>query len=188
MYKDINIKLQMTLYEKRNLTSKLFTDTLGKPKIITKKYNQALCVKRICSTNSEFEAGIIRIVYRFSKRGSVKTFVENQIEAVGKLDRSVLLAEKKKIMKVSCLPLSVTWNSKFPNIKNILQQQWYLQKIEPTSENTIQQPQQTNKSLAFRKKEQLKDITGSNKIEFNKLKGKALIIAAGNCTPCLSNN
>ena len=42
-------------------------------------YSQALCVKRIFSTNSKFEAHDNTIKYQFVKRGHEKTPVENQI-------------------------------------------------------------------------------------------------------------
>ena len=67
--------------------------------------SQALLIIRICSTNSEFEVHINTIKDQFVKRGYEKTLTENQIEKVSKLDRSVLLAEKSKSKKASCLPL-----------------------------------------------------------------------------------
>ena len=88
-----------------------------------------LRVKRICSTNSEFEAYIKN---KFVKRGYEKSLNENQIEKVAKLNRSVLLAEQNKNQKASCLPLSVTYNRTLPNIKNILQQHWHLLKKDST--------------------------------------------------------
>ena len=68
--------------------------------------------------------------------------------------------------------------------KNILQQHWQLLKIDPTLEDTFQQIP----ILAFWRNRNLKDITGSDKIEFNKVKQKFFTVAKGNCMPCLSNN
>ena len=100
-------------------------------------YSQALRVKRICSTNSKFEAHVNTIRDQFVKRAYEKTLIENQIEKFAKLDRSVLLAEKNKSKKALRLPLSVTYNRTLSNIKNILQQHWHLLKIDPTSEETF---------------------------------------------------
>ena len=74
----------------------------------------------IGSTNSEFEAHINTIENQFLKRGYEKILIENQIEKVAKLDRSVFLRNKIS-EKASCFPLSVTYNRALPNIKNILQ-------------------------------------------------------------------
>ena len=96
-------------------------------------------VKRVSCTNSEFEAHINTIKDQFLKCGYEKTLIENQIETVAKLDRSVLLAEQNKSKKTSCLPLSVTYNRTLPNMKNILQQYCHLLKIDSTLEKTFQQ-------------------------------------------------
>ena len=60
-----------------------------------------------------------------------KTLIENQIEKVAKLDKSVRLAEKSKSEKPSCFPSSVTYNRTLQNTKNILQQHCHLIKIDP---------------------------------------------------------
>ena len=73
-------------------------------------YSQALCVKRICYTNSEVKAQYDTIKDQFIKRRYEKTLVENQIKKVEVLDRSVLLVEQSKVKKASCLPFSVTYN------------------------------------------------------------------------------
>ena len=92
-------------------------------------YSQALCVKRICYTNSEVKAQYDTIKDQFIKRRYEKTLVENQIKKVEVLDRSVLLVEQSKVKKASCLPFSVTYNWTLTNIKNILQQHWIMLKV-----------------------------------------------------------
>ena len=67
----------------------------------------------------EFKA---QIEDQLTKRGYEKTVIENQIEKVAKLDRSVLLTQQNKSKKASYLPLSVTYNRTRPNEKNVLQQ------------------------------------------------------------------
>ena len=151
-----------------------------KESIVARK--KALRVKRIFYTNFEFEAHINTIKDQLVKGGYEKTLIENQIEKVATLDRSVLLAEQNKGKKTSYLPLSVTYNRTLSNIKIILQQQWHLLKINSTLEDTFQQ----TPILAFRKSRNLRDSIGSKETEFNKVKRKSLTV--GNCTPCLSNN
>ena len=74
VYKDVNNKLQTTLYKKpmANLSSHVNSEhpTSLKESI---PYSQALSVKRICSTNSEFEAHNNVIKDQFIKYGYEKT-------------------------------------------------------------------------------------------------------------------
>ena len=167
MYKDINNKLQTTLYKKPTDRQSYLHPNLQYPRSLKESitYSQALRAKRICSTNSKFEAHINTIKDQFVKCGYEETFIENQIEKVAKLDRSVLLAEKNKSKKILCFPLSVTYNRTFPNIKNILQQHWNLLKRVTVSEETFQ----PTPILVFRRNRNPKNIIGCNKIEFNNL-------------------
>ena len=48
-----------------------------------------------------------------------KDLVEDQIEKVQKLDRSVLLREQNKSKNASCFPSSVIYNRALPKTKNI---------------------------------------------------------------------
>ena len=93
MYKDINNKLQTTLYKKPTDRQSYLHANLEHPRSLKESipYSQALRVKRICSTNSKFEAHINTIKDQFIKCGYEKTLTENQIEKVAKLDRSVIL-------------------------------------------------------------------------------------------------
>ena len=101
VYKDIHNKLQTTLYKKPTDRQSYLHADLEHPRSLKESvpYTQALRVKRICSTNSEFEAHINTIKDQFVKRGYEKTLIENHIEKVAKLDRSVLLAEQNKNKK-----------------------------------------------------------------------------------------
>ena len=186
VYKDSNNKLQTTLYKKPTDRQSYLHANSEHPRSLKESipYSQVLRVKRICFTNSEFEAHINTIKDQFVKRGYEKTLIKNQMEKVAKLDRSVLLAEQNKSKKASCLPLTVTYNRALPSIKSILQQHWHLLKIDSTLEETFQQ----TPILAFGGSRNLKDIIGGSKIEFNTVKRKSLTVAKGKCMPCLSNS
>ena len=173
VYKYINNKLQRLLYKKPTDRQSYLHAIPENPRSLKESitYSQALYVKRICSSNSEFEAHIFTIKDQFVKYGYVKTLTE---EKVARPDRSVLLVERNKSKKTSCLPLSVTFNRALPN----------LLKIDPTLEETFHQ----TPILAFLRNRNLKDIIGGNKKEVNKVKRKSLTVATGKCTPCLSNN
>ena len=120
LYKDINNKLQAALYIKPTSRQRYLHANLEHPRSLKESipYSQALLVKRICSTNPEFETLINTVEDQFIKCGYKKTLIENQIEKVVKLD----LVEQNKSNKASCLSLSVTYNRTLPNIKNMLQQ------------------------------------------------------------------
>ena len=122
VYEDTNNKLQTTLYKNPYDCQSYLHANSEHPRSLKEStaYSQALLVKRICSTISEFEAHIITIKNQLVKRGYEKTLNENHIEKVAKLDWSVLLAEQSKSKKSSCLSLSVTYKRTLPNIRNIL--------------------------------------------------------------------
>ena len=161
-YKDINNKFQTTLYKKPIDRQSYLPAKSQHPRSLKESipYSQVLRVKRICFTNSKFEAHINAIKDQFVKRGYQKNLIENQIDKVAKLDRNVLLADQNKSKKASCLPLSVTFNRALPNTKNILQQHRHLLKIDSILEDTFQQ----TTILAFCRNRNLKDIIGGNKI------------------------
>ena len=89
MYKDINNKLQTTLYKKPTDHQSHLHANSEHPRSLKEsiRYSQALRVKRICSTNSKFEAHSNTIKDQFVKRGYEKTLIENQIEKVARLDK-----------------------------------------------------------------------------------------------------
>ena len=119
MYKDVNNKLRTTFYKKSTDRQSYLQANSQHPISLKESaaYSQALRVKRICSTNSEFEVHINIIKYQFVKHGYEETLFENQIEKVEELDGSFLLAKQNKGKKASCLPFSVTCNRTLPNIK-----------------------------------------------------------------------
>ena len=93
VYRDINNKLQTTLYKKLTDRQSYLHANSGHLRSLRENiaYSQTLRV-------------------HFVKRGYEKSLIENQVEKVAKLDRSVLLAEQNKSKKVSGFPLSVTYN------------------------------------------------------------------------------
>ena len=71
LYKGISDKLQKTLYKNPTKCHFFLYANLEHPISLKESiaYSQALCVKRICSTDSEFEAHINTIKDQFVKRG-----------------------------------------------------------------------------------------------------------------------
>ena len=162
VYKDINDKLQTTLYKKpTDRESYLHANSEHLRSLKGSiPYSQALHVKRICSKNSEFEVHINITKDQFVKRGYEKTLIENQTKKVAKLDRSVLLVELNKSKNASCLPLAVTFNRKASkhNKHTSTTLAWHLLKIDSTLEETFQQAL----ILAFCRNRNLNDIIGCN--------------------------
>ena len=73
-------------------------------------------VKRICSTNTEFEC-ICRVLQeQFTKRGYNSSSIETRIKKIKSLDR-----KKTTTQKAQVLPLTVTYNRTLPTIKQIIQ-------------------------------------------------------------------
>ena len=78
--------------------------------------SQILRVKRICSTNSEFERNCKVLQEQFRKRGFDSSSIETEIKKIKLLDRKDWLTPKTT-QKAQVLPLTVTYYRTLPNIK-----------------------------------------------------------------------
>ena len=97
VYKDINNKLQTTLYKKATDHQSYLHANSEHSRSLKENvaHSQVLHVKKTCFTSSEFVSHINTIKNQFVKRGYEKALIVNQIEKVAKSDRSVLLAKQK---------------------------------------------------------------------------------------------
>ena len=79
-----------------------------------------LRVKRIYSTNSEFECNCKVLQEQLTKRGYGSFSIETEIKKIKVLNRKDLLTPKKT-QKAQVLPLTVIYNRTLPIIKQIIQ-------------------------------------------------------------------
>ena len=142
--------------------------------------SQILGIKRICSTNSEFERNCKVLHEQFTKRGYDSSLIETKTKKTKLLDRKDLLTPKTT-QKAQVLPLTVTYNRILPNIKQIIQNHWSISKTNKALEKTFS----VEPIIAFRKNKSLK-LTGESTIQNDKNIKKLSNKYEGKCIPCKS--
>ena len=138
VYKDEQQKLKTTLF-KKNTNRQSYRHAKSDHPVSLKKsipYSQILRVKRICSTNSEFERNCKVLQEQFTKRGCDSSPIKTEIKKVKLLDRKDLLTPKTT-QKTQMLTPTVTYNRTLPNIKQIIQNHWSILKTNKALEKII---------------------------------------------------
>ena len=98
VYKDHNNMLQTTIYRKQTDRQNYLDARSEHPKLLKDSipYNQALRIKRICSSQQEFLSHTAKMINQFQKRGYNRSLIEQQINKANLQERKQLLKEKKK--------------------------------------------------------------------------------------------
>ena len=86
-------------------------------------YSQALRIKTICSTTSEFNKNCAIFTKRFKERGYLQKLINEQVDEVKNTKRKQLLSTNYRTMQ-NRIPMSITYNRSLPNISNIFTKNW----------------------------------------------------------------
>ena len=186
VYIDSKNRLQTTLYKKPTDCQNYLPAKSAHPFLLRKSipYSQALRIKCICSTFKQYKKHTQDLIKRFVEKGYDESTVKKQIERVDHLDRSLLLKNYKPKRKDS-VPLSVTYNSVLPNIKEIINKHWHILNIDSSLKKIFNSSQLM---IAFRKNTSLKQLIGTNTIRSNqKFLTPRQTTTAGQCTPCYTS-
>ena len=181
VYIDNNNKLQTTLYKKSTDRQNYLHSKSEDPYSLKKSiaYSQALRIKRMCSTQNEFEKHSSNLLQQRKKKGYHHDTLKKQIEKARVQERTLLLNKNPEEVKQS-IPISITYNRTLPNIKSIVDKHWHVLQVNPELKERFQ----SSPIIAFRKNKNLKQIVGSNTIEHHK---KLIRSNNGKSSPCLSN-
>ena len=120
-------------------------------------------IKRICSTQNEFEKHSSNLLQQLIKNGYHHNTLKEQIEKARVQERTLLLNRNPEEVKQS-IPISITYNRTLPKIKSIVDKHWHVLQVNPELKERFQ----LSPIIAFPKNKNLKQITGSNTIEHNK--------------------
>ena len=114
-------------------------------------YSQILCVKRICSTSSEFKCNCKTLQYQFIKSGYDSYLIETEIKEIKLLDRKEWLISKSNTESWSVTTDSDIYNRTLPNVRQLIQTHWSIVKTNKALEKTFSVepmfPHCKNKSL-----------------------------------------
>ena len=184
VYMDNNNKLQTTLYKKPTDRQNYFHSKSEHPYSLKKSiaYSQALPIKRICSTQNEFEKHSRNLLQQLKKKGYHHDTLKEQIEKASVQERTLLLTKNREEVKQS-IPISITYNRTLPKIKSIVDNHWHFLKVNPALKETFQ----SSAVIAFHTNKNLKQMIGSNTIEHNKKLIRSNNNVNGKSSPCLSN-
>ena len=113
--------LQTTIYRKKTDRQNYLDARSEHGKLLKDNipYNQALRIKRICSSQQEFLSHTAKMINQFQKRGYNRSLIEQQINKANLQERKQLLKEKKKETATN-IPLSLKYNRTLPKIKEIV--------------------------------------------------------------------
>ena len=143
-------------------------------------YCQALRVRRICSEEKDYHESLKQLKSKFMKRGYPPYVVDNQFNKLKDLQRKDLLQYKDKNPTFK-IHFSVTYNKTLPNIKETINNNWNLLKIDSKIANAFDE----KPVISFKRNPNLRDLIGGTNLINNKkiLRKKN---TKGNCRPCFS--
>ena len=181
LYIDNNNKLQTTLYKKPTDRQNYLHSKSEHPYSLKKSiaYSQALRIKRICTTQNEFEKHSSNLLQQLKKKGYHHDTLKEQIEKARVQERTFLLNKNPEEVKQS-IPISITYNRTLPKIKSIVDKHWHVLQFNPELKERFQ----SSPIIAFRKNKNLKQII---KISNNKKLIRSNNTVNGKSSPCLSN-
>ena len=145
VYIDSKKRLQTTLYKKPTDCQTYLHARPAHPFSLKKVFHIVTC---ICSTFDEYRKHSQDLIKSFVEKGYNESTVRKKIERVDHLDRSLILKNCKSKGKDS-IPLSVTYNSVLPNIKEIINKLWHILNIDSTFKEIFNSSQLM---ITFRKK------------------------------------
>ena len=139
-------------------------------------------MKRICSENDELISNLSQLKSTLISRGYNEDHINDQFDKVNTIDRETTLRYKEKSHKLMKTPFITTFNKQNPNIKQIIDKNWNLLKLDKqTAKAFIDKP-----IIAYRRNKNLRDILGQTTISNNKVK-KPQGRPIGYCHPCKPN-
>ena len=121
VYKDQQRKIQTAIFRKPTDQKTYLHAQSNHPKSLKDSipYSQALRIKAICSTTSEFNKNYEIIAKRFKERDYVENSVNEQVDKVKNRKRKQLLLTNKKITQ-NRIPVSITYSRYLPYISKIV--------------------------------------------------------------------
>ena len=183
IYKDENNNIQTTLYHKPTYQQAFLYAKSEHPRFLKRSipYSQALRLKTICSTSTEFDKNYAIIKQKFLDRQYKEEVPDEQIKKVDRIERKELFTCKEKNNK-GRIPLSITYNRTLPNISKIVNRNWHILQINTDFHGVFQATPMT----AFKRSKNLQEIIGGHTVKQGQVFKKNLARLNGKSVPCSS--
>ena len=166
IYKDKNNTLQTTLYRKPTDQQSYLHAHSDHTKSLKRSMpcSQALRIKTICSTLTEYKTHCAILKENFIERGYEENILKDEIDKVDNIDRKELLRKKEKNIK-DRIPCLITYNRKLPMMRKIINKHRNVLQINPKLQETFQ----NNPFVAFKRNKNLQEIIGGHTIKNGKV-------------------
>lgn len=167
VYKDINNKLQTTLYRKPTDQQAYLHSKSEHPRSLKNSiaYSQTLRVKTVCSTDNEYHKNHQILKEKLLQREYKEENIDRQMEKVNMIDRKELLQAKEKNNQKNKIPLVITYNRTLPNISEVVKKNWNILQIGSEFENVFD----NTPTIAFKRNKNIQELIGGNLINNGKL-------------------
>ena len=144
-------------------------------------YSQALRIKRICTSEIDYQTATLELKELFKNRGYNETLIDECIRTATEKNRQDLLHPTPKEVREAPLTLVTTYNKSLPNINDIIEKNWNLLGINGEIANKFSK----KPLIAYRRNPNLQQLIGGHKIENDKVV-KRKVNFEGLCSPCRS--
>ena len=145
-------------------------------------YGQALRLKKICSSETDYRKSLDEMKRAFLKRGYQENHLTEQFAKASSMMRSDLLKYKDKKQTNNQLMFITTFNKTLPRIQKAFDKHWNLLHINEDLRKSFEQ----RPKLVYRRNKNLRDFIGQTTINNNKVVKKK-VLKQGKCRPCLTN-
>ena len=168
VYKTQSGKLETNLYRKESDRQAYLHRKSENPESLKRSilFSQALRLRRICSTNNEFQDSCDKLRNKLIERGYKQQEINEGTERTKTFDGKKLLEEKAK-KQSNRIPLVLTYNRTLPNVKRAISNNWNLLHINQEFKDVFQEPT----ILAFRRNRNLYNLLGCKNIVDGKVQG-----------------
>lgn len=156
--KTMSVSLETTIYRKPTTTKSLLHWNSGRPTSLKKgiPYGQYLCLRRNCSTKSEFRKQSKELQIRFLDKGYLNHVLKNVFQRALHTDRLHILAPKKRATDSDISQLAHiigTFDDRAGCVKNILAKHWDILRMDHDNKKFIG----TYPSVTYRQGSNLRD-------------------------------
>ena len=173
-YKDENNNIQTTLYHKPTDENAFLHANSEHVRSLNNSILciQALILKTICSTTTEYDKNCASTKQKFLERQCKEEVLHEQIKKVDKIERKELFTNKENSNK-NRIPLSITYNRTLSVVSKIILQ------INTQFHAVFQ----TKPMIAFKCSKNLQEIVGDHSVKQGKVFKKNLCRQNRNSTP-----
>ena len=184
LYKNENNNIQTTLYRKPTDQQAFLHAKSEHPRSLKRSipYSQALRLKTICSTSTEFDKNCAIIKQKFLDRQYKEEVLDEQIKKADRIERKELFTCKEKNNNKNRIPLSITYSRTLPNISKIVNRNWNILQINTEFHGVFQ----ATPMIAFKRCKNFQEIFGGHTVRQGKIFKKSLVRLNGKSMPCSS--